>query len=187
MIATRAVAQNRLRRCPRRAAPGPSRARAGSRARYPRRSKRRRPPRPLSRNPGHKPPSKPRRSRLRVEAAGAPFKENDLAAAKEKNVNVRAKSAINSEIITRLKEGDTVTVMKEVTLSKPKTDEPSRWVQIALPEGTHVWVSTSFLSGETVTASEVERPQRRRRELQRDWHSAQRRHGQGHFDQGRMD
>jgi len=55
-----------------------------------------------------------------------------------------------------LKEGETVTVMKEVTLSKPKTDEPARWVQLALPEGAHAWVSTSFLGGgQTVSSTKL--------------------------------
>ena len=90
-----------------------------------------------------------------VEAPGAPFATNEIAVSKQGNVNVRAQSHINSEIITRLKEGDTVTAMKEVTLAHPKTDEPARWVQIALPEGTHVWVSTSFLNGGTVTANKL--------------------------------
>jgi hypothetical protein len=45
------------------------------------------------------------------------------AVAKEKNVNVRGQAAINSEIVTHLKRGDLVTVLEEVTLKKPRTDE----------------------------------------------------------------
>lgn len=80
-----------------------------------------------------------------VETPGAPFTENELATAKQNNVNVRAQSHINSEVVVRLKQGDTVTVLKEVVLPHPKTDEPAQWVQIVLPPSTPVWISTSFI------------------------------------------
>lgn len=91
-----------------------------------------------------------------TEAPGAPFNTNDIAVSKQDNVNIRAQSHINSEIIARLKNGETVTAMGEVTLKHPKTDEPARWVQVELPEGTHVWVSTSYLGGgQTVTSTKL--------------------------------
>lgn len=90
-----------------------------------------------------------------VEAPGAAFTTNEIAVAKQSKINVRAQAHINSEIVAQLKEGDTVTALKEVTIAHPKTDEPARWVQIALPEGTHVWVSTSYLNGGTVTAAKL--------------------------------
>jgi uncharacterized protein YgiM (DUF1202 family) len=62
-----------------------------------------------------------------------------------KNVNVRGQAAINSEIVTRLKQGDLVTVLEEVTLKKPKTDEPAKWAKIALPTNAFVWVSGLFI------------------------------------------
>jgi hypothetical protein len=71
------------------------------------------------------------------------------AIAKEKNVNVRGQAAINSEIVTHLKRGDLVSVIEEVTLTKPKTDEPSRWAKISLPAGSVVWVSTLFINPDT--------------------------------------
>src|SRR5262245_55893043 len=67
------------------------------------------------------------------------------AVVNKNNVNVSGKAAISSEVITRLKKGDTVTVLEEVTLKKPKTDEPAKWARIALPTNSAVWVHNSFL------------------------------------------
>ena len=67
------------------------------------------------------------------------------AVVKQNNVNVRGKAAISSEVVTRLKKGDTVTVLEEVTLKKPKADEPAKWARIALPTNSAVWVHNSFL------------------------------------------
>jgi uncharacterized protein YgiM (DUF1202 family) len=67
------------------------------------------------------------------------------AVVKQNNVNVRGQAAINSDIITRLKKGDVVTVLEEVTLKKPKTDEPAKWARIALPTNSAVWAHSSFI------------------------------------------
>jgi uncharacterized protein YgiM (DUF1202 family) len=61
------------------------------------------------------------------------------------NVNVRGQAAFNGEVITRLNKGDTVTVLEEVTLEKPKADEPVKWAKIAFPTNAHVWVHASFI------------------------------------------
>src|SRR4029434_8154330 len=73
------------------------------------------------------------------------------AVVKQNNVNVRGKAAISSEVVTRLKKGDTVTVLEEVTLKKPKADEPAKWARIALPTNSAVWVHTSFIEPATKT------------------------------------
>ncbi len=73
------------------------------------------------------------------------------AVAKEKNVNVRGQAAINSEIVTHLKKGDLVTVFEEVTLKKPKPDEPAAWAKVALPAGSVVWVNTHFIDANSKT------------------------------------
>ena len=71
-------------------------------------------------------------------------------------LNVRGQAHINSEIVTRLKKGDAVTVIKEVTLTKPKVDEPAKWAQIILPAGTRVWVNSSFVDASgTVTVKKL--------------------------------
>src|SRR5687768_11700294 len=55
------------------------------------------------------------------------------AVVRQNNVNVRGKAAINSEIVARLTRGERVNVLEEVTLKKPKQDEPAKWAKISLP------------------------------------------------------
>jgi uncharacterized protein YgiM (DUF1202 family) len=74
-----------------------------------------------------------------------PIIVNEPAIARQNNVNVRGQAKINSEIVTRLKQGDTVTVLEEVTLPHPKTDEPAKWAKSAMPTNVHVFVNTMFL------------------------------------------
>jgi len=66
------------------------------------------------------------------------------AVATQKNVNLRGKAAIDSEIVTRIRQGELVTVLEEVT-KKPKENEPDRWAKVLLPAGSVVWVSTLFI------------------------------------------
>lgn len=61
-----------------------------------------------------------------------------------KNVNVRGKASFNGEVITKLQNGDAVTVIEQVILSKPKAGEPSQWAKIAYPSSAHVWVHNSY-------------------------------------------
>ncbi|MDB6016570.1 MAG: type 3 domain protein [Pedosphaera sp.] len=75
----------------------------------------------------------------------APLIVNEPAVARQNNVNVRGKANINSEVVMHLKEGETVTVLEEITLKNPKTDEPTKWAKISLPPSAHVWVNSSFL------------------------------------------
>jgi uncharacterized protein YgiM (DUF1202 family) len=67
------------------------------------------------------------------------------AVVRQNNVNVRGQAAINSEVIIRLNRGDSVTVLEEITLKKPKLDEPANWARIAFPTNAHVWVHGSFV------------------------------------------
>src|SRR5690348_17308228 len=43
------------------------------------------------------------------------------------NVNVRGKAGYKGEVFTKLNNGDTVTVVEQVILQKPKAGEPSQW------------------------------------------------------------
>lgn len=70
------------------------------------------------------------------------------AVALSKNVNVRAQAAINSEIVTHVKQGDIVTVLETVT-KKAGPDEPDRWAKISLPTGATVWTHASFIDPAT--------------------------------------
>ncbi len=83
-----------------------------------------------------------------AEKAG-PLTAPEPAVVTQKSVNVRGQAAINSEVVTRLKKGDQVTVLGEVTLKKPKADEPAKWYKIALPTNTFVWVNSSFIDPAT--------------------------------------
>src|SRR5215469_8453584 len=61
------------------------------------------------------------------------------------HVNVRSKAGLVGEIITRMTNGEPVTVIEEVTLKKSGPEEPSTWAKIALPPDAHVWVKSSYL------------------------------------------
>jgi uncharacterized protein YgiM (DUF1202 family) len=60
-------------------------------------------------------------------------------------VNVRGRPSFVGEVITKLKKGETVSVLEEVTLSKPKKGEPSKWLKIGLPANTPVWVYAEYI------------------------------------------
>ena len=60
-------------------------------------------------------------------------------------VNARGKPTLKSEVITQLRDGETVVFLREITLTHPGPGEPSRWAQIELPENTPVWISAQFV------------------------------------------
>lgn len=64
---------------------------------------------------------------------------------KQEAVNVRGRPSFIGEVITKLKKGENVTVLEEITLAKPKKDEPAKWLKIALPNNTPVWVFAEYI------------------------------------------
>src|ERR1039457_1821736 len=48
------------------------------------------------------------------------------------NVNLRGQAGLKGEVVGHVKKGDTVTVLSEINLDKPKADEPAHWAKIAL-------------------------------------------------------
>jgi uncharacterized protein YgiM (DUF1202 family) len=70
---------------------------------------------------------------------------------KQNNVNVRGQAAINSEVVARLQRNQPITLLEEITLKKPKQDEPARWYRIALPSDVGVWVHSSYVDADTKT------------------------------------
>ncbi len=98
---------------------------------------------PVAKKAAAKPAAK--KTEPKVEAKSEPVLNPEPGVAKQNNVNVRGQAAINSEVIAHLKKGDAITVLEEVTLKKPKQDEPSRWYRIALPSTIGVWVNASFI------------------------------------------
>ncbi len=69
-----------------------------------------------------------------------------LAVCKTDHVNVRAQATTSAEIITRLKKGDSVFILEEITLKKPKADDPANWAKITFPTNAHVWVDTQYVN-----------------------------------------
>jgi len=93
----------------------------------------------------------------KAAATVAPIFNPEPGAARQNNVNVRGQATLNSEVITHLKKGDAVTILQEVTVKKPKQDEPARWYRISLPPEVQVWVHASFVdtNASTVKASKL--------------------------------
>lgn len=80
------------------------------------------------------------------KATEAPKPSNpEPAVAKQNNINVRGQAKINSEVVTHLKKGQLVTILEEITIKNPGTDEPAKWAKIALPPSSFAWVNTSFV------------------------------------------
>jgi hypothetical protein len=103
--------------------------------------------------PKAKPAAKPapKRTVSYPDTPSQPVTSAEPALVRGSDINVRGQAAINSEVITRLKKGETVTLLEEVTLKKPKQDEPSRWYKIALPTTVGVWVHSSYIDATSNT------------------------------------
>ncbi len=82
---------------------------------------------------------------LAAGLAGATLNAEETGVVQGNNVNVRGQASLAAEIVTRLKAGDTVTVLEEITVEKPKKGEPAKWYRIALPANTPVWVNSLFI------------------------------------------
>lgn len=74
----------------------------------------------------------------------------DEATVKAPRINVRGQPTTGSEVVTQLKQGEKITVLEEIVHPKPGKDEPAKWLRIALPANTPVWVSTHFLTNGVV-------------------------------------
>ncbi len=61
------------------------------------------------------------------------------------NVNLRGQAGLKGEVVGHVKKGDTVTIISEINLDKPKAGEPAQWAKIVLPSGTKVWVDSKFI------------------------------------------
>ena len=74
----------------------------------------------------------------------------DEAVVKAARVNVRGQPTTGSEVVTQLKQGEKITVLEEIVHPKPAKGEPAKWLRIALPSNTPVWVSTLFVQSASV-------------------------------------
>ncbi len=68
------------------------------------------------------------------------------AVARQNNINVRGRAAINSEIVTHLQKGETVLALEEVILKKPHANEPAKWYRIVLPTNAPAWVHADYIN-----------------------------------------
>jgi uncharacterized protein YgiM (DUF1202 family) len=72
------------------------------------------------------------------------------------HVNVRSKAGLVGEVVTRMTNGEPVTVVEEIHLKKSGPEEPSAWAKILLPPDAHVWVKSSLIdSNNTVEPKKV--------------------------------
>ena len=73
------------------------------------------------------------------------------------HVNLRGQAGLQGEVVGHVQKGDTVTVLAEINLDKPKAGEPAQWAKIALPAGTKVWVDSKYLdaTNNVVTAKKL--------------------------------
>ena len=71
------------------------------------------------------------------------------ARVKVESLNVRGLPSLSGEVITKLRKGETVTVIEEITLDKVREGEPAKWVRITLPTNTPVWVAAHLVDPAT--------------------------------------
>ncbi len=73
------------------------------------------------------------------------------------HVNLRGQAGLKGEVVGHVQKGDTVTVLAEINLDKPKAGEPAQWAKIALPAGTKVWVDAKYVdtTNNVVTAKKL--------------------------------
>src|SRR5215469_8728245 len=71
-------------------------------------------------------------------------------------INLRGQAGLKGEAVGHVKKGDTVTVLAEITLDKPKAGEPAQWAKIALPSDVKVWLDSKYLdSNNAVTVKKL--------------------------------
>lgn len=75
----------------------------------------------------------------------------------QERVNVRARPDVDSDVVARLKNKDSVVVLEEVSAKSAGPGEPARWAKIAWPESAPVWVYADFLDrqGSTVKVAKL--------------------------------
>ena len=61
------------------------------------------------------------------------------------HINLRGQAGLQGEVVGHVEKGDTVTVIAQLNLDKPKAGEPSQWAKIALPSGTKVWIDSKYI------------------------------------------
>ena len=62
-----------------------------------------------------------------------------------RNVNVRAKATIKSEIITQMQDGEEVFVEQVILRPEAKGKDPARWAKVAFPSKASTWVHSLYI------------------------------------------
>jgi hypothetical protein len=78
-------------------------------------------------------------------AAGQLFSAENARVAKPR-ILVRAQPSIHSEILTKLEQGEQVSILEEVAKEKAKEGEPAKWLKIQMPANVPVWVFSPYLN-----------------------------------------
>lgn len=107
-----------------------------------------------------------KKSKKAASPAAAPEKPDSISSinppetgvVKDGNVNVRGRASFVGEVITKLRQGESVALLEEITLGKTKKNEPANWYRIAMPTNTPVWVNANFIdaNSKTVKASKLQ-------------------------------
>jgi uncharacterized protein YgiM (DUF1202 family) len=81
----------------------------------------------------------------------------DAAVVQQERVNVRGQPSLGGEVITQLRKGEPVTVLEEIPVKSPKPGEPEKWLRIAMPPNTPVWVHAPLIdpTNKTVTIKKI--------------------------------
>lgn len=72
---------------------------------------------------------------------------------KLESLNVRSEPNFTSDILTHVHRGQSVQVFEQLSLSKPKPNEPTNWARIGLPTNASVWVAAQYIDTNTMTVS----------------------------------
>src|ERR1022692_546271 len=67
------------------------------------------------------------------------------------HVNVRTRAGLSGEVLTKLTNGEPVTVIEEIKLKHSGPEEPSAWAKIALPASAHAWIKSSYIDATNKT------------------------------------
>jgi len=75
------------------------------------------------------------------------------ATVKLESLIVRSQPAFAGDVLTHVVKGQTVTVLEQIALAKPKLNEPTNWARILLPTNTAVWVFADYVDTNSMTIS----------------------------------
>lgn len=76
-----------------------------------------------------------------------------IGTVKIESLIVRSQPAFAGELITHVLKGQAVTVLEQITLARPKPNEPTNWARITLPTNAAVWVFADYVDTNTMTIS----------------------------------